>query len=79
MKAMWEAIRRMFTLPARYNSIQDIRSDPVGAIDSLKENIRQLQILAAAAGSLKTYEALGVAVKALEQAKSFFQDGKDGR
>lgn len=39
MKSVLEALRRMITLPRRYNSVEDILNDPAGAVRSAKQTI----------------------------------------
>jgi len=64
-----DALRRMITLPRRWNSLSDIRSDPVGALDAARDVLRSCQFLAAASGNIAAYDRLAQAIEAIDRAK----------
>jgi len=64
---VFEAIRRMFTLPARYNSIDDIWGDPAGALDHAARNARTVAAYMISAGLKDDANRLIQAAGVLEQ------------
>ena len=45
MKTLFHAIKRMFTLPRRYNSLRDVIDDPIGAARQASETLGHAVVL----------------------------------
>jgi hypothetical protein len=69
MGKIWDALKRMVTLPARYNSVSDVAADPEGALEMLSQTLRSLRFWAGVAGRDEVYDALTTAERAVNLAK----------
>jgi hypothetical protein len=74
MKKILDALKRMVTLPARYNSVSDVAADPVGALEMLSQTLRSLRFWAGVVGRDDVYDALTTAERAVNLAKQMLKE-----
>ena len=74
MKKILEALKRMVTRPARYNSVSDVAADPEGALEMLSQTLRRLRFWAGVAGRDEVYDALTTAGRAVNLAKQMLKE-----
>lgn len=65
----WETLRRMATLRKRWNSVADVREDPVCAINAVCDVLRHLQFVLAVAGNVTAYDRVETARRILQEVK----------
>jgi len=74
MKKILDALKRMVTLPARYNRVSDVAADPEGALEMLSQTLRRLRFWAGVAGRDEVYDALTTAERAVNLAKQMLKE-----
>ena len=75
MRNILRALKRMITLPARYNSVRDVAADPAGALEALGELLRNARFWAAVSGRDEVYDALTTAERAVTLARQMLEEG----
>lgn len=70
---MWTWLKRALTLPKRWNSVADVQRDPLGALDLVRDILRNLQFVAAVLGKPHVYDRLGTAIRIIDEVRECFE------
>ncbi|GIV22177.1 MAG: hypothetical protein KatS3mg023_3928 [Armatimonadota bacterium] len=76
-KSLLNTLKRALTLPARYNSVSDVRSDPAGAIAHLQDVVRSLQFYVSIVGKPEAYDTLSTIYKLCDVLRAQLEDRHD--